>query len=72
MWVTSKSESLQRLLTVNEVAHLLHVHPCTVRRWEKQGLLRSIRLGPKRCIRLSKEDVAEFINLANKLNGGIK
>ena len=30
------SELVYRMLTVNEVAHLLYVHPSTVRRWEKQ------------------------------------
>ena len=59
-------ESLDRMLTLNEVAYLLHVHPTTVRRWEKNGQLRSFRLGPKSVIRFKMEDVFNFINLTNK------
>jgi len=58
-----------RMLTVNEVAHLLSVHPSTVRRWEKQGQLKSYRLGPKGVIRFKIEDISDFINLGNKLQG---
>lgn len=56
-------ESLDRMLTLNEVAYLLHVHPSTVRRWEKNGQLRSYRLGPKSVIRFKKEDVSAFVSL---------
>ena len=59
-------EIIDRMLTVNEVAHLLHVHPGTVRRWEKQGQLKSYRLGPKGIIRFKSEDVSDFINLVKK------
>ncbi len=57
-------EIIDRMLTVNEVAHLLHVHPGTVRRWEKQGQLKSYRLGPKGIIRFKSEDISNFIHLA--------
>jgi len=65
-----ENELTQPMLTVKEVAHLLHVHPSTVRRWEKQGLLRSYRLGPKRSIRFKPKDVAEFASYANNFQGG--
>jgi excisionase family DNA binding protein len=54
--------SFDRMLTVNEVAHLLHVHPTTVRRWEKRGELRAYRLGSKGTIRFKKEDVQGFVD----------
>ncbi len=54
--------SLNRLLTVNEVSHILHVHSSTVRRWEKSGQLKSHRLGPKGHIRFKKEDISDFVN----------
>ena len=57
-----ESELLDRMLTVNEVAYLLHMHPSTVRRWEKQGQLKSCRIGPKSSIRFRREDVANFAN----------
>ncbi|MCK4786782.1 MAG: helix-turn-helix domain-containing protein [Desulfobacteraceae bacterium] len=55
---------------MNEVAHLLHVHPCTVRRWEKQDQLKSYRLDPKGVIRFKREDVSNFIDPANKSQDG--
>jgi len=58
------SELLDRMLTVSEVSHLLHVHPSTVRRWEKQGQLKSHRLGSKSVIRFKRGDISNFINLA--------
>ena len=64
--MSTVDESLDRMLTLNEVAYLLHVHPSTVRRWEKNGQLRSYRLGPKSVIRFKMEDVFNFINLTNK------
>ena len=57
---------MDRMLTVNEVAHLLHVHPSTVRRWEKQGQLNSYRLGLNGSIRFKKEDISSFINFTSK------
>ena len=59
-----ESELLDRMLTVNEVSHLLNVHPSTVRRWEKQGQLKSHRFGSKSVIRFKREDISNFINLA--------
>lgn len=61
------NELKDRMLTVNEVAHLLHVHPSTVRRWEQQGRLKSHRLGPKGNIRFKREDITNFVNSASKL-----
>jgi len=63
--VSHESEPLDRLLTVNEVAHLLHVHPSTVRRWEQQGQLKSYRLGTKSTIRFKKAEVSSFVNSSN-------
>jgi excisionase family DNA binding protein len=54
--------SLNRMLNVNEVSHILHVHSSTVRRWEKHGQLKSHRLGPKHNIRFKKEDISKFVD----------
>ena len=53
---------IDRMLSVNEVAYLLNVHPGTVRRWGNKGQLKSYRLGPKKIIRLRKEELDIFIN----------
>jgi len=57
-------ESPRRMLTVSEVAYLLHVHPNTVRVWSDKGLLRTYRLGFRQDRRYSLADVKSFL-LAN-------
>lgn len=64
--VLHKNEPSNTLLTVNEVAQFLRVHPSTIRRWEKDGHLRSYRLGPKSSIRFKALDVAKFVDFANQ------
>jgi excisionase family DNA binding protein len=50
------------MLTVNEVAHLLHVHPNTVRLWSKTGALKSYRIGKRRDYRFNPDDVETFLH----------
>jgi excisionase family DNA binding protein len=49
------------MLTVSEVAYLLHVHPNTVRHWADGGLLNAYRLGTRRDRRFKREDVEGFL-----------
>jgi excisionase family DNA binding protein len=51
-----------RLLNVNEVAHLLHVHPNTVRLWSKIGVLKAYRVGRRREYRFNIADVETFLH----------
>ena len=62
------SKVLKRMLTVKEVASILNVHPNTVRRWEKKGLLKSYIIGPHHNIRFSQEDILELLDKSR--NGG--
>ena len=52
----------QRMLTVREVASILNVHPNTVRRWQKKGLLKSYGIGPRRSLRFKQEDILAFLD----------
>jgi excisionase family DNA binding protein len=55
---------ISRLLRINEVAELLCVHPTTLRRWDKEGRLKSVRIGSRRGLgdrRYRLEDVQKFI-----------
>ena len=51
----------RQMLTVNEVAHLLHVHPNTIRLWSKVGVLKSYRIGKRRDYRFNLTDVESFL-----------
>jgi excisionase family DNA binding protein len=53
------------LLTVQEVAQRLRLHPITVRRHIKAGRLRAVRIG--RAVRVRQSDVDELIGREAKL-----
>ena len=50
---------MSELLTVDETAARLRVHPITVRRHIKQGKLRAVRAGGR--IRVRQEDLERFL-----------
>jgi excisionase family DNA binding protein len=52
----------RRMLTVSEVAHLLHVHPNTIRLWSKIGVLNAYRIGKRRDYRYNLDDVETFLH----------
>jgi excisionase family DNA binding protein len=54
-------ELLPRMLNINEVAHILHVHPNTVRTWSKIGVLKAYRIGKRRDYRFDIIDVKTFL-----------
>lgn len=49
------------LLTVTEACEILHIHQNTLRRWNDQGLVKSIRLGPRGDRRFRQEDIVAII-----------
>jgi len=54
------TDELDRLLTRDEVADLLHVHPVTVSTMVRQGRLRAVKIGG-RALRIPAGVVAAFI-----------
>jgi excisionase family DNA binding protein len=56
----------ERMLSVKQVASILSVHPNTVRRWEREGLLKAYRVGPRGSLRFAKDDVLDFVNESTK------
>ncbi len=58
----NKNEApLPRMLNVSEVAHLLHVHPNTIRLWGRIGVLKTYRIGKRRDYRFSLADIETFL-----------
>ncbi len=45
------------LLTISQAAKLLNVHPDTLRRWERQGVLSTVRVGSRKDRRYRHEDI---------------
>ena len=53
-------EKMGPLLTVREVARLLHIHTNTVRRWSDRGILKAYHIGSRRDRRFRQEDITSF------------
>lgn len=58
------------MLTVTEVAKVLHVHRNSVRRWADMGLLRAYRFGVRGDRRFKTNEVDEFLESASRSGGG--
>ena len=67
MWNITKQNNhenevlLQRMLTVSEVAEILHVHPNTVRLWSDNGLIKVYRVGSRHDRRYRLRDINKFL-----------
>ena len=59
-------DKMSDLLTIREVARLLHVHPNTLRRWSNDGRIRAYRINQRGDRRFEREEVARFLA---ELNG---
>lgn len=57
---------MEELLTLNEAAKILKVHPNTLRLWDKKGVLKAVRIGVKKARRYRQEDIQRFINKTSK------
>jgi excisionase family DNA binding protein len=63
------SEQMDDMLTVREVARLLHVHPNTLRRWTNKGRIRAYRISPRGDRRFKREEIARFLAELNNHRG---
>ena len=54
-------EHMSEMMTVREVARLLHVHPNTLRRWSNDGRLRAYRITARGDRRFKREEIARFL-----------
>ena len=53
------------MLTIREVAELLHIHSNTVRRWADRGILRVYRVTRRGDRRFRRRDIAHFLDELN-------
>lgn len=54
-------EYMSEMLTVREVARLLHVHPNTLRRWSNNGRLKAYRITDRGDRRFKREEISRFL-----------
>ncbi len=60
----SKTKKLSKLLKIKEAAEILNVNPETLRRWDRNGNLKAIRVGRRQGggdRRYRKEDIEKII-----------
>jgi excisionase family DNA binding protein len=55
-----------KLLTVSEVTRFLGVHSSTVKRWEKEGLLKSYAIGLHSNLGFREEDILKCVVLSKR------
>jgi excisionase family DNA binding protein len=55
------SEEIKPMLTVKDVAHLLHIHVNTARRWSDQGIIKSYRITRRGDRRFRREDIMRYL-----------
>jgi len=63
-------EHMDDMLTVGEVARLLHVHPNTLRRWSNRGRIKSYRINPRGDRRYRLRDIEGFLAQLNSHGDG--
>ena len=61
-------DEIKPMLTVKDVARLLHIHTNTARRWSDQGIIRAYRITRRGDRRFRQEDIARFLAEYNDFN----
>lgn len=56
-----KKQQVTELLTLSEASEILKVHPNTLRKWDKKGILKAVRFGERGDRRYKKEDLEKMI-----------
>ncbi len=55
-------EQTDSMLTIKDVARILHVHPNTLRRWADKGIIEVYRITSRGDRRFLAEDIARFLD----------
>ena len=67
-----RNNSIGPMLTVREVAELLHIHTNTVRRWSDRGIIKAYRITSRGDRRFKLDDITRFLTQLNNHNGNEK
>ena len=51
----------QKLLKITEASELLNVHPNTLRKWDKKGILKAVRFGIRGDRRYNKLEIEKLL-----------
>ncbi len=62
-----KRIKMPELLTLAEACKILKVHPNTLRKWDKKGILVAVRFGERRDRRYHKEAIMKLVNADNSM-----
>ena len=63
------NKNLEELLTLKQAAKILNVNTQTLRRWDKQGILKAVRVGTRKGVgdrRYRKVDIEDYITQKKK------
>jgi len=64
----SINDEIKPMLTVKDVASLLHIHVNTARRWSDLGILKAFRITRRGDRRFRQEDIVRFLAEYNDFN----
>jgi excisionase family DNA binding protein len=53
---------LPELLSLAEASEILKAHPNSLRKWDRDGILKAVRFGKRGDRRYRREDLEKFIN----------
>jgi excisionase family DNA binding protein len=56
------NNTADKVFTIREVANLLNVHPNTIRRWAKKGIIKCSRITPRGDRRFASQDIRQFLS----------
>ncbi len=62
-----KNTTLPKLLTIRQAAEILNVHVETLRRWDKAGKLKAIRVNERGDRRYREEDIGKIVKGETKI-----
>lgn len=57
---------MEELLTLKEAAQILKVHPNTLRKWDRKGILVAVRFSVRKDRRYNKEDIMKLVSGRDK------